>query len=464
MTLIVRHPAQNPSERRYILELILAEFLGQEIRCISEERTDVCIEFATDPLARRLTIGDEFLKVADDAWLQQPSLPRSPVQWWDVKDECVQQALGDMRLPVLYGKPGSTCASQRVDLQVDVFGSCFFLLSRYEELVSTERDQHARFPGRASIAVAEGFIDRPIVNEYTELLWAYLKWLWPDLQRSQRSFRSWVTCDVDKPLTCWARTTPATLRRIARNIVRDRSLTALASTLKLRAHHRSGRFDRDPNMTFDWLLSQCERAGHQATLYFICGHSAPTRDGCYRIDEAFVRQLLRETHRRGHQIGMHGSYNSYLSQAQLASEMESLRRVLDEEGIQQEAIGTRQHYLRWATPDTARHLEAVGAAHDSTLGFADRAGFRCGTCYEYPLYDLHLRRKLNLMERPLIVMEQSVVSPMYMGISDPQRVFDLCRELKNTCRRYRGDFVLLWHNTLLIDPQHREIYQAVLSH
>ena len=44
---------------------------------------------------------------------------------------------------------------------------------------------------------------------------------------------------------------------------------------------------------------------------------------------------------------------------------------------------------------------------DSTLSYADKEGFRCGVCYSYSVFDIISRKKLNLKERPLIVMEGS---------------------------------------------------------
>jgi len=40
------------------------------------------------------------------------------------------------------------------------------MLTRYEEVVKSVKDEHERFPARASLAYREGFLMRPIVNEY----------------------------------------------------------------------------------------------------------------------------------------------------------------------------------------------------------------------------------------------------------------------------------------------------------
>ena len=87
----------------------------------------------------------------------------------------------------------------------------------------------------------------------------------------------------------------------------------------------------------------------------------------------------------------------------------------------------------WSTPETALHLEAAGIAYDTTLGFADRAGFRCGTCHEYPMFDIETKRILNLRQRPLILMEASVFSERYMNMDYTNATLDYMKRLKESC-------------------------------
>jgi hypothetical protein len=74
------------------------------------------------------------------------------------------------------------------------------MLTRYEEMVLHERDEHDRFPAAASLASRSGFFDYPIVNVYVEVLWACLRRLWPELRRGTRQPRTQISCDVDWPL------------------------------------------------------------------------------------------------------------------------------------------------------------------------------------------------------------------------------------------------------------------------
>lgn len=463
MTLLVRHPPNNLAERSYIYHVILGEFLGLDWKGIVEERSDVCIELqGIHRSRRRLVIADDFLLLAPKLWLHPDSLPREPLKSWTPRVLHPTSEHCDS-IPVLYGEPSCSFEPDQIHLAIDIFGSCFFLLSRYEEAVRMDRDHHGRFPSVASIASRGGFLDRPLANEYVEILWASLLFLWPQLVRAQRESRTFVTCDVDRPLTTWARNTGATLRKILNESIRHRNLQAAKRALRLHLAHRASRFEEDPFFTFDWMLDACERAGHAATFNFLCACTDQRFDGSYALDEPFIRRLLQTIHVRGHQIGLHGSYNSYINPTQLEHEANILRSALAAEGIHQGELGARQHYLRWKTPDTARILDQADISFDSTLGFADQVGFRCGTCYEYPLYDLERRRQLQLRERPLIVMDQSVLSPQYLGIREKAVAMSLMHDLKKKCQRFHGDFVLLWHNSSLTTDNDRELFLGLLS-
>ena len=56
----------------------------------------------------------------------------------------------------------------------DFFFIAFFLLTRLEETWSSECDAHGRFPAVQSLAWKQGFLHRPVVNEWADWLWETL--------------------------------------------------------------------------------------------------------------------------------------------------------------------------------------------------------------------------------------------------------------------------------------------------
>jgi hypothetical protein len=251
-------------------------------------------------------------------------------------------------------------------------------------------------------------------------------------------------------------------RRLAGDLLKRRSPVIAARNVVANLDARRGRHGRDPlRGGIDWIMDVNERAGRAVAFFFIPESTDPKLDNRFSLGHPQMRRLLREIHARGHEIGIHPGYNTYKHPKAMARSVATLHRVLAEEGIEQPVLGGRQHYLRWQTPATARLWEANGLDYDSTLGFADRPGFRCGTCHEYPLYDLQQRRPLRLRERPLVVMECSVIAERYLGLGYSEEALDRMKGLRDTCQRFGGDFTLLWHNSHLGSAADRRFYREL---
>jgi hypothetical protein len=168
---------------------------------------------------------------------------------------------------------------------------------------------------------------------------------------------------------------------------------------------------------------------------------------------------------RGHEIGLHPSYHTFLDPARTKAEFEDLLKVCHELGINQPTWGGRQHYLRWRNPQTWQNYADAGLSYDSSLGFADEIGFRSGICYEYPVFNLCTRQRLNLVERPLIVMDATLLgdSDRPGGSVSPAAAVKYSVALKDRCKQFEGDFTLLWHNTWLLQESQKAAYRECVS-
>ena len=121
------------------------------------------------------------------------------------------------------------------------------------------------------------------------------------------------------------------------------------------------------------------------------------------------------------------------------------------------------HFLRWETPTTLLGWDAAGMSYDSSMTYADRPGFRCGTCFEYPGFDPVENRVLGVRVRPLIAMECTVMAPRYMGLGVGSSSLAMFMRLVQACRAVGGEFTLLWHNTELEDARKKKLYEAILQ-
>jgi len=454
----VAHPPGWEAERAYVVSVVFGEWLGLPFERVIEEREDWALRLA----GQELRVADAFFAREKKEWLQAESLPLQPLPRWAAGTAFSEAALVAGELPVLYGAMSAGGRWQEPEwLGVDVFGSVFFLLTRYEEVVrAAARDAHERFPARASIAWQEGFLERPLADEYVELLWAAMVRLWPQLERKRQAFALVLSHDVDWPLMTNGQV-PLLMRQLAGDLWRRRDLQLAGQRLRSFAAVRQGRWQDDPYHTFDELMSGSERGGWRSAFYLIAEQTAGVIDGVYALSDPYIQALLQAIHARGHEVGLHPSYRTFRDPVQLKREFQRLRAACEVAGVEQSAWGGRQHFLRFETPGTWRALATAGLDYDSTLGYAEAPGFRCGTCREYPVWDVEQGRLLPLRERPLVVMEQSLLHPAYLGLTAEAAAAKI-EQLRQACQRVQGLFTVLWHNSQLLKPSERELYHTAV--
>lgn len=469
--LLVRAPASYESERRYTLDVVLNEWLGLDYRLTPGDGPGVSISLQGDAREAVLELPDVLFATPEADWLTQRSMPLPPLarlglDWHslEIPDATGARVAGSPPIPVVFAEPGAHTelfrkTSTGIAFAADILGSVFFMLSRYEEVARRFRDEHDRYPSYASLAAMEGFLERPIVDEYVDALWVAMHQLWPMLTRPSTGFRLRLTHDVDQPWAALGRPTSGVLHSLAGDLLRRRDPILASRRAGSLLAAQAGRLDGDPYNTFDLLMETSERHGLTSTFYFLAGTPGAI-DAIYGLSDPPIRRLLKRIHGRGHEIGLHSGYGTYQSPELVDREVTALKRACAAAGFDQPTWGVRQHYLRFEIPTTWRCHELAGLEHDSTLGFADHIGFRAGTCREFPAYDLLARRKLRLRERPIVVMDATLFG--YQAL-DPAQADSRVRAIVDACRRHGGDAVLLYHNSTLTGTRLRARYQELVE-
>ncbi|RJF95871.1 MarR family transcriptional regulator [Noviherbaspirillum saxi] len=402
-----------------------------------------------------------FFKMAHRRWMEPDTQPTVPLQQWTVSESGLDPDLIDNTVPIIFGSAGFHFDRTNASLGLDVFGSAFFMLSRYEEAVNMQRDQHDRFPAHASLAFREHLLRRPIIDEYVEILWAAIKLLWPQITRRVHRYQTIVSCDVDQPYHPAAKSFRRMARATLGSAVRNRPLTEMFKPARNYLNSRRGDFQHDPYyFTVDWMMDRNEDAGNVVTFNFLPEVTDPAFDDTCAITDPAVIAMLKRIHARRHEIGLHPGYHTYQSIEKTLHGLNKLQEVLRCAGVEQSITGGRNHFLRWSTK-TPAVWDATGLRYDSTLSYADHIGFRCGTCREYSMYDLHRRQPLRIKQRPLICMDCSII--VYMGYGLTEKTLSEIGTLKSATKKFHGNFTLLWHNSSLEGERARDLYCEIIK-
>jgi peptidoglycan/xylan/chitin deacetylase (PgdA/CDA1 family) len=202
---------------------------------------------------------------------------------------------------------------------------------------------------------------------------------------------------------------------------------------------------RDPYDSFDDLFSVKDRTGAPSTWFFMAGGTSP-HDADYALTDPRLTQLIARVRSASDEIGLHPSYDSHRDGMLIARQAEALRSVTGKS-----VRGLRQHFLRFKTPDTWHAQMCANMHYDSTMGFADRAGFRCGWSGCYHPFDIEKRSELPIIEIPTVVMDMTL--SVYERLPAENAVERLAMLLEASTTR-GGCFVLLWHNTLRDEAVH----------
>lgn len=344
----------------------------------------------------------------------------------------------------------------------DFLTPSFLLLSRYEEFHSERHDEHGRFPYGLSLADNNSMVEIPLVDEYAMLLRRWLCQHFPDrFQAVPRTPRVVPTHDIDL-LYRFNTQTQALKSIFGRDLLINRDLKMV---WKSWAEYRAWKQDfyQDPYIQSILEFAKMEYEAGLEPVFFFKALVEGDEDATYDIRDVRMLRIWKEIKQNGGIIGLHGSYKSAGEDGRLRMERKRLETGLGT--IQEVVTAGRQHYLRTLFSDDPNSLDLwrqAGITDDYTLGFAERCGFRCGTCHLYPLYDVRNDRVTDIIEHPLIVMDGTLFDYMKLSVEDART---LTQRLKQRCFDVEGDFVILWHNhatTREFEEYYREVYLPLI--
>jgi hypothetical protein len=164
-------------------------------------------------------------------------------------------------------------------------------------------------------------------------------------------------------------------------------------------------------------------------------------DLTYRPESKTATRILADVEGAGHELGLHGSFATFEQPDIFAAQRRRLEAL-----VPAPVRGVRQHFLRFAFQESAHAMRAAGFTYDSSIGFADRNGFRLGVADILPLWDAGQGAPTGIDEAPFAWMDRALSK--YRGVESPDAWVADALELAATCRAVEGVWIGIWHPNL----------------
>ena len=318
-------------------------------------------------------------------------------------------------------------------IRTDILYNTFFFISRAEELINPQRDKYGRFLAAYSVLGRGNNLEIPLVDEYARILMKLLDLPLPDHGYE----RIYLTHDIDT-LSYYRH-----LRGAVGGILRGHLRDVFASWRSIK---------NDPAYTFPWIVEQDTQVPHAESVYFVKytlgkGYDYPQylhrgKDYLHLMDYLCAKGAILGVHSSCYGLPKAGS--------------------LQERFFPHHYAYHRSHYL-CCSIDNMQRVADMGFTDDFSMAFADKAGFRLQTTRPVRWINPKTYTLTPLTLHPLTIMDCTLSNTGYMHLDEDEAYF-YSEQLLDRVRRYRGEVVLLWHNTIFNSTTyHASLYQKLLK-
>ncbi len=409
METIVVYATANSNRLKFVLDWLLKERLHLNYRITHKEDEIADLPYSITygkPVANSISIPDIGL-----LWNKGfTKMDTQPGKWND--------------LPVIFAY-----SSEDYTLPFDLFSAIFFMLSRYEEYDHYAPDKHGRYPASFSILYKNGWLLRPLVDEW---IWAFKQALHnvPGVKQKDTHFLFQPTYDIDMAYSHLhkgiKRIVGAYIRAMMKMDVGQ--INERTQVLKKK--------QKDPYDSFRWLRQLHKEYGCQPIYFILAAFKTTAFDKNIHPEHPAMIRVIKNIVRDG-VIGVHPSYYS--------NEGDTLTR---EKKILEQISGkavtiSRQHYIRVKTPDTYRLLIKNGIKEDYSMGYGAYLGFRAATGNSFFWYDLQNETVTNLRIHPFCFMDSTA---FYEAKLSPGEAFEKLDAMCKIARKTGTTITAVFHN------------------
>ncbi|HHH50522.1 MAG TPA: hypothetical protein ENK52_06055, partial [Saprospiraceae bacterium] len=227
----------------------------------------------------------------------------------------------------------------------DLLAMCFYLVTRYEEYLPFDADEHGRFSAKNSLAYQIGFLPLAVVNLWALELKTFLKFNFPFIKITTTTYQFQPSFDIDMAWAFLHKGFWRTSGAIAKDLVKA-NLGNLVYRFKVLTKQLP-----DPFFSFDFI-NEVHQGNIPKPIFFFLLGTHGTYDKNISVESTDFQRLIQEIASQ-YELGIHPSYQSNEHIDWIEKEKNLLEKI-----SKKKVVKTRQHFLKLKFPDTYQQLIA----------------------------------------------------------------------------------------------------------
>jgi hypothetical protein len=304
------------------------------------------------------------------------------------------------------------------------------------------------------LAFQNQFLEIPLVDMWANLIGEMIKKQYPQCKDNElapkQKFEIINTIDIDFAYRYKGLSMFRNLKKAIRNILRF-DFKELAFQINVRRGNAN-----DPYDTFDYIKEKSKSV--KTLLFYLLANKESKYDKNIPTSSPALRTLFSSLSAL-HECGLHPSYLSTVNKKMLQDEFETFKQITGKV-----ATKSRQHFLKMQMPFTYHNLIQQGVKDDYTMAYASHLGFRASTCKPFNWFDLLENKETDLVIHSSCAMDVTLKNYLKLQVLG---AIDSLRKLKSAVKNVDGNFIIIWHNTSLIEDAEwqgwREVYEDAIS-
>jgi hypothetical protein len=332
----------------------------------------------------------------------------------------------------------------------DVLAASFYLISRYEEYLPHEKDEHARYSHTNSTAYKNNFLYLPLVDLWLKKIKEVIRSL--AIHNSQFTFIP--TYDIDIAYQYLHHSVIKNVFIFYKELLKG-NFTAVVE----QGNVYSG-WKQDPFDTFNWLDALHKKHKLQP-VYFLL---TLLRKGKFDRNVLATKKAIKNLYQRLAEQYVTGLHPSYKSSEDVSNELLLKERNTLSNIIQHPITISRNHYLRFIVPQTYRTLIQQGFTDDYSMAYGSINGFRASTSKAFYWFDVEKNESTELLIHPFSFMEANSI---FHQKNTVQQAYAEMMQHYEIIQSVNGTFISLFHNHFLTEQpewiEWRKMYEQFLA-